>query len=364
MENQEKSGLDIDLGNACSRTAFGWAKRTFVNRQAKAGETALDVDGAFSNMMIFGKERIGITSDGIGTKIELAERTGIYDTLGFDLVAMVVDDLATAGFEPTSISNIIDADRLDHDIIDAMMRGLHDAANFASISISGGEIAELGNRINGYGERMHFNWASTAIGYLPAQLARPIDGRDLEVGDVVISLQSPTFRSNGFSKIRRVMQATFGDEWHNAIFDEEKGTTYGQALLAPCLIYSPLIQHFIQSDIKINGIAHITGGGIADNFSRVLRANQLGAVLDSLHAPTPLMQKVQTLGNVSDEDAYLYWNMGNGMLLAANPSQAEQILALAAAKGYQAKIAGRITEGTTCSVRTHQNNTLIHNYLG
>ena len=362
MEKQQSSGLDIELGNACSRTAFGWAKRTFGNRTGKAGETALDVDGAFSNMMIFGKERIGITSDGIGTKIELAERTGIYDTLGFDLVAMVVDDLATAGFEPTSISNIIDADKLDHDVIDAMMRGLHDAANFAGISISGGEIAELGGRINGYGEGMHFNWASTAVGVLPAALERPIDGRGLAVGDVVISLQSPTFRSNGFSKIRRVMQASFGDEWHNAIYDEATGETYGRALLGACLIYSPLIQDFIAKGLKINGLAHITGGGIADNFSRVLKANNLGAVLDSLFAPTALMQKVQELGNVSDEDAYLYWNMANGMLMAVPAGEEAKALEIAAARGYAAKVAGRIVAEPTCTVVTHRGNTLVHKY--
>ena len=100
-----QSGLDIDLGNSCSRDAFNWAKTTFVNRQQKAGAAALRVDGAFANMLLFGNERIGITSDGIGTKIELAERTNIYHTLGYDLVAMTADDLATAGFEPTNISN-------------------------------------------------------------------------------------------------------------------------------------------------------------------------------------------------------------------------------------------------------------------
>jgi phosphoribosylformylglycinamidine cyclo-ligase len=85
MSNQKQSGLDIDLGNLCSKDAFDWAKTTFRNRENKSGAIALKVDGVFSNMLIFGNQRIGIGSDGIGTKIELTERTGIYNTLGYDL---------------------------------------------------------------------------------------------------------------------------------------------------------------------------------------------------------------------------------------------------------------------------------------
>ena len=199
MSNQEKSGLDIDLGNLCSKDAFGWAKKTFPNRTNKAGATGLEVDGVFSNMLQFGDQRIGIASDGIGTKIELAERTGIYDTLGFDLVAMVADDLATAGFEPTNISNIIDVDKLDRASINGLMKGLAEACDYCGMSISGGEIAELGNRISGYGAGMHFNWCSTAIGILPSELKKPFDGTAVQAGDKVIALKAHGFRSNGFS---------------------------------------------------------------------------------------------------------------------------------------------------------------------
>jgi phosphoribosylformylglycinamidine cyclo-ligase len=240
---------------------------------------------------------------------------------------------------------------------------LHDAANFAQISISGGEIAELGGRISGYGEGMHFNWASTAIGCLPTQLQRPIDGSALQAGDVVVSLHSPTFRSNGFSKIRRVMLAAFGEDWHNTPY--ENGDTYGKALLAPCLIYSPLVLSLITSGIDIHGIAHITGGGVADNFSRVLRPNGLSAMLDNLHAPTPLMQNIQQIGEVSDEEAYLYWNMGNGMLLAVgDENTAQTLIASAREKGYAAQIAGTISADgkRECCLRTHKGNTLTHKY--
>lgn len=350
MSDQNKSGLDIDLGNLCSKDAFGWAKKTFANRSNKAGEAALKVDGVFSNMLKFGNQRIGIASDGIGTKIELAERTGIYDTLGFDLVAMVADDLATAGFEPTNISNIIDVNRLDRDAINALMKGLNEACNYCNMSISGGEIAELGNRIGGYGEGMHFNWCSTAIGILPQQLEAPFDGTLVKEGDKVIALKGRGFRSNGFSLIRRIMQAAYGDEWHLESYDDT--CTWGEKLLTPSLIFTPVVTKMIHSGAKISGIAHITGGGIIDNFQRVLKATRLGAKLDNLFEPLEVMQRLIDLGGVKAEDAYLYWNMGNGMLIVADDSEVDGLLEVASSMGYEAQVAGQITNNQKISLKT------------
>lgn len=352
MANQKKSGLDIDLGNLCSKDAFGWAKKTFPNRANKAGAAALKVDGVFSNLLQFGQQRIGIASDGIGTKIELAERTQIYHTLGFDLVAMVADDLATAGFEPTNISNIIDVNQLDREVINSLMQGLTAACDFAGMSISGGEIAELGNRIGGYGAGMHFNWCSTAIGILPENLEQPFDGTAVQANHKVIALRARGFRSNGFSLVRRIMQEAFGDNWHQEPYEGVE--TWGEALLTPSLIYTPLINALNQAAIPLSGIAHITGGGIADNFQRVLKANNLGAELDQLFEPLPVMERLIELGTVATKDAYLYWNMGNGMLLVAEEEQAANILALAEQKGYHAKVAGTITANKGINIHTKE----------
>lgn len=342
MANQKQSGLDIDLGNLCSKDAFEWSKTTFRNRENKAGAIALKVDGVFSNMLLFGNQRIGIGSDGIGTKIELAERTEIYNTLGYDLLAMVADDLATAGFEPTSISNIIDVDKLDREIINELMKGLAEACNFAGMSITGGEIAELGSRISGFGDRMHFNWCSTAIGILPENMEKPIDGSGVKEGQVVIALRSRGFRSNGFSLLRRTMQAAFGDNWHKEPYNEEK--TWGEALLTPSLIYCPLVNTIIKNNIIPQGAAHITGGGLADNFRRVLKTTNCGAVLNNLFEPLEVMQRVMALGNIAPEDAYLYWNMGNGMLMIVEEAEADKVIQLADSGGYQARKAGYITQ--------------------
>ena len=356
------AGYSIDLGNAASKNAYAWAKKTFATRAGRPGEPAQDLDGGFSNEIRFGAERLGISSDGIGTKIELAERLDKYDTLGYDLVAMTADDLIAAGFVPTNLSNIIDVNTLDYDVVDELMRGLHDACQFAKIAITGGEIAELGSRIGGFaGAKMNFNWASTAIGTLHPSLAQPLSGAQVQAGDAVVALASPSFRSNGYSLARKTLQRLFGDQWHREELKvesyelkvgEEKlltpnsqlltPQTWGEALLAPSLIYAPGVAAVLDAGLPLRGAAHITGGGVADNFRRVLQ-NGLGAVLDNLFPPLPAMQRLCEIGGISPETAYLYWNMGNGMLLVTAPETAEALVQQLAQSGYRAQVAGYLT---------------------
>ncbi|WP_310397454.1 AIR synthase-related protein [Hymenobacter sp.] len=374
------AGYSIDAGNAASRNAYGWAKKTFANRAGRPGESAQDLDGGFSNEIRFGAERLGISSDGIGTKIEVAERLNRYDTLGYDLIAMTADDLIAAGFVPTNLSNIIDVNHLDYDVVDQLMRGLHDAANFAKIAITGGEIAELGNRIGGWpGAKMNFNWCSTAIGVLHPSLARPLSGETARAGHAVVALRSPSFRSNGYSLARKTLQNVFGDNWHDAALNEELGmkneelgtpahssfliphsslsaaaraapTTWGEALLAPSLIYAPGVTALLDAGLPLHGIAHITGGGVADNFQRVLK-NGLGAVLDNLFEPLPAMQRLCEIGHITAETAYLYWNMGTGMLLVTEEASAAAVVASLQASGYDAQVAGHLTAEAGVTLR-------------
>lgn len=349
MKNEKKSGVDIDLGNDCSQIAFAWAKKTFTNRSRGQGGPLMTVDGAFSNIMDFNGVKIGVSSDGIGTKIEIAERTGIYDTLGFDLIAMAADDLAANGIETVNLSNILDVDYLDSDIVNQLMKGLHDAAKFAGLVITGGEIAELGDRIGGYGERMHFNWCSTAIGILAAG-RKIIDGQNVKPGDAVISLQSRGFRSNGFSLLRKIMEKQFGSKWHEQPYNSDK--SWGEILLTPSLIYTPLIVKLIKHNFNINGIVHITGGGIIDNFSRVLKNNKVGANLDNLFEPLDFMKNIQELGDVDEETAYRLWNMGNGMLLIVDKNQANEILDFIKTQDYKAQTAGKIISEPVITIQT------------
>ncbi len=348
--NNKNSGVDIDLGNACSKNAYSWAKKTFVNRAGKAGEPRIGVDGAFSNVLKFKDARIGISSDGVGTKIELAERTGIYHTIGHDLMAMTVDDLAANGFEATSISNIIDLDFLDYHIIDAMMQGLHEAAALAGVAVTGGEIAELGHRMNGYGDKMHFNWCATAIGILPDVLDGPIDGTAVQAGDIIISLKSRGFRSNGFSLVRQVMTDAFGNDWHTTQYDDEK--TWGEMLLTPSIIYTRMITDLVEHGILPTGIAHITGGGLADNLGRALKASGLGAELTNIFAPADFVKNLQERGKISEEQAYRIWNMGNGMIVIVCPADADSAITRMGEMGFEAQVAGCILPKSGITIET------------
>ena len=367
------TGYSIEAGNAASRNAYSWAKKTFATRVGLPGEPARGLDGGFSNEIRFGQERLGISSDGIGTKIELAERLDKYDTLGYDLVAMTADDLIAAGFVPTNLSNIIDVNTLDYAVVDELMRGLHDACQFSKIAITGGEIAELGSRIGGFaGAKMNFNWASTAIGVLHSNLAQPLSGATAQAGDAVVALQSPSFRSNGYSLARKTLQRLFGDNWHQQPYDgpdaadpnekltansqqltAQKPATWGEALLAPSLIYAPGVAAVLDAGLPLRGAAHITGGGVADNFKRVLQ-NGLGAVLNNLFPPLPAMQRLCEIGGISPETAYLYWNMGTGMLLVTAPEAADALVQQLAQSGYRAQVAGYLTAelGVTLRVAT------------
>jgi phosphoribosylformylglycinamidine cyclo-ligase len=340
MSNLKSSGVNIDLGDQCSKIAYDWAKKSFDNRPAGSGNPLLGVEGSFSNIMDFNGVKVGISSDGIGTKIELAERVGKYDTIGFDLIAMVADDLAANGIETVNLSNILDVDFLDSAIVDELMRGLYEAAKFANITVTGGEIAELGPRINGYGDKMHFNWCSTGIGILPDNV-NAIDGKNIKAGDKIIILRSRGFRSNGFSLLRKIMQENFGDEWHNKKYDDTK--SWGEVLLTPSLIYTPLIAALMNRGITLKGVAHITGGGVVDNFKRVLKSSEAGgARFDNLYEPHPFMKKVQELGNVEEAQAYRIWNMGNGMMLVVGADEAQTTLDEIKANDFEAQLGGEV----------------------
>lgn len=348
-----QSGINISLGNSCSNIAYFWAKKTFNNRSDGIGKPLTNLDGAFSNILNYNETQIGISSDGIGTKIELAERTEIYNTIGFDLIAMIADDLIANGIEMVNFTNILDVDNLDKNIIDSLMKGLNRAANFSNVIITGGEIAELGDRINGYGNKMHFNWCGSGIGILPEERSA-IDGTKIKSGDAIISLKSRGFRSNGFSLIRKIMEVNFGDNWHEQSYNEKE--TWGKKLLMPSLIYTPLIKKLLKANLNIKGITHITGGGIVDNLTRTLKVSGKGAKIDNIFAPLKVMRNIQKLGNVSEEQAYRLWNMGNGMLLIVDKTEADDILKLINSETYEAQTCGKIINENITTLQTNGNH--------
>lgn len=312
MATYEEAGVNIDLGDKCSAIAYQAAKNTFAGRKGMIGEPLID-DGGFSGALDMGDYYLVQNDDGIGTKMIISEKIEKYDTMGYDLVAMVADDAACIGAETISLSNTLDVNKVDEKKIAALMAGLEKACLEHKIVVPGGEIAELGEMVNGY------VWNSTAIGIVGKD--KIIKGDNIQEGDKIIGLRSDGLRSNGFSLVRYILKEAFGEDWYHEKYDDSKN--WGEAVLTPSKIYSSAIlemhgRYKEEAKAELKGVVHVTGGGIPGNITRVLKKSGLGAKLDNLPEPHEVIKKLMELGNVAKEEAYKTWNMGIGMILISN----------------------------------------------
>lgn len=339
MTTYKDSGVDIELGDNCSAIAYQAATNTFMGRKGMIGEPVLD-KGGFAGSLDMGDYYLVQNDDGVGTKMEIAERINKYDSLGFDLIAMVADDAVCIGAETISVTNTLDVNVLDVEKVKSLMGGLETAALEQKIVIPGGEIGELGGVLNGY------VWNATAVGIVEKD--KLITGENMKEGDKLIGLRSAGFRSNGLSLVRHILKNSFGEQWAFEKYDNEM--TWGQVTLTPSIIYSSAIlemhgRYKEKAKVELKGIAHITGGGIPGNIVRILKKRGFGAKLDKLPRPHEMMLKLMELGKVSAEEAYKTWNMGVGMILVSNDF--DQIKEICDKRGIVAEIIGELTTGKT-----------------
>lgn len=337
MATYEESGVNIELGDKCSAIAYNAAKNTFIGRKGMIGEPAVD-DGGFAGVMDMGDYYLVQNDDGIGTKMIIAEKINKLDTMGYDLVAMVADDAACIGAETISISNTLDVNEVNEDKVSQLMSGLERAALEHKIVIPGGEIAELGDMVNGY------VWNSTAVGVVDKD--KLITGKDIQPGDKIIGLKSAGLRSNGFSLVRHILHNAFGEAWHLEKYDADM--TWGQAVLTPSKIYCSAIMDMHgrkgeKPKVQLKGVVHVTGGGIAGNLVRILKKTGLGAKINNLPEPHGVIQKLMQLGSVEKQEAYRTWNMGVGMILISNDT--EKITEICNSHNIESQIIGEVQEG-------------------
>lgn len=309
---KEKSNFkttNLKMGEKLSKCASFYSKKTHNNSKLLKIN---NIENGFSNSFEVNNISLGVSSDGIGTKIELAERMSDFSTLGFDLLAMVCDDLISNGYDPILISNVLDVNKLNENIINELFSGLHKAAEYSSVVISGGEIAELGKRVSGYGE-FNINWSATGIGKLFSGLQKPLSKEKVKKGDNIFLLKSKGFRSNGFTLAKSILNKAYGSNWHIKKFENR---TWGEILLRPSLIYTPFIRILFNNNIKIKAIAHITGGGVFKNLNRIIPEGLFYSKLSFFEIPRA-MQELIKISNISMELAYETWNMGQGMIIIA-----------------------------------------------
>lgn len=368
----EAAGVNLELGDELSKMLYEASKQTWVNREGKFGEPTADLD-SFSGLRSMSiaplleiPDPANIVTimgdDGIGTKVEVAERMGDHATMAFDLLAMICDDAAVKGFEPVAVTTTLDVQRLDKSMRDQMQdlaRGYVLAAKAARVALVNGEVAELGDLVGGYGEGLKYNWNAT---YLAAgHNSRLLDGNAVSAGDQLVGFQEMGFRSNGLSLVRKTLKAEHGPEWHRAVFTTP--IQFGEYVLRPSVIYTPILVDAIggydlsnEAQARVSAAAHITGGGIPGKLGRMLQASGLGADIENPFSPSAMMQYVQEKAGIADSEAYTVWNMGQGMIVAT-PEPAK-VIELARNHGVRARAIGEVVKqpGITIRSRGVKNN--------
>jgi len=322
-----ESGGDVDLGDECSRLAYEASQRTFTNQKIEVVAPER-MEGGFSGPLRINSSledgSFVKNSDGVGSKALVAQRMKKFNTLGYDLIAMLADDTASTGALPVAGTNTLDLASSDPDLVDELMSGLVAACEVANVSMVGGEIAELPDQVKGYSRP--FIWNGDLLGLLGE--GRRIDGSGIVPGHNIVGLRGNGIRSNGLTLARKICRSSFGPDWHEETFDERR--SWGEVLLSPSRIYAPIMVALTggfqdESRANITGIVHVTGGGMA-NLNRVL-PEETGAILTDLFPPQEEFIKLQELGPVAEEEAYRTWNMGQPVLLVTpEPEKVENLL--------------------------------------
>jgi len=316
------AGVDIDAGNALVDRIKPLAKAT-----ARAGVMGgLGGFGALFDLKKTGyKDPILVsTTDGVGTKLKIAQELGKHDTIGIDLVAMCVNDLIVQGAEPLFFLDYFATGKLEVGVAAAVIKGIAEGCKQAGCALVGGETAEM----PGMYKPGEYDLAGFSVGAVERKKILP--QQTIEKGDVVLGLASSGVHSNGFSLVRRIVEKS-GLAWSApAPFDKKR--TLGAALLAPTKIYVKPVLKAMQTD-GIKACAHITGGGLTENIPRVL-PKELAAHLTRKSWEMPrLFSWLQTAGGVSDEEMHRVFNCGIGMVLVVKKSAAANVIKSLEAQG-------------------------------
>ncbi len=328
------AGVDIDAGNRLVDRI-----RPLVSRTARP--EVLAGIGGFGGLFALpaGRYREPVLvagTDGVGTKLKLAQQAGRHDTIGIDLVAMCVNDVIVQGAEPLFFLDYFACGRLDVDTAAAVVEGIARGCELAGAALIGGETAEMPD-MYAIGE---YDLAGFCVGAVERRDL--IDGRDIGAGDAVIGIASSGPHSNGYSLIRRVLE--LAEEESGGVSPTIGGRPAQEVLLEPTRIYvKPLLA--LMSKVTVKAMAHITGGGITENLPRVLPDGvhaeidvdswRQGAVFDWLAAT----------GRISADEMRRTFNCGVGMALVVTESAAQQVLAELEALGERAWRLGRIVPG-------------------
>ncbi|WP_437190651.1 phosphoribosylformylglycinamidine cyclo-ligase [Planctomicrobium sp. SH527] len=285
-------------------------------------------------------------TDGVGTKIKVAMLAQRYDTIGIDLVGMCVNDCLCLGAEPLFFLDYVALGQDNPDLTTALVKGVSDGCLQAKSALIGGETAIMPD-LYAPGD---FDMAGFCVGVVERD--QILDGKKIQKGNVLVGIESSGLHSNGFSLVRKIVFGAAGLDV--SAYVEELGMTVGDALLVPTRIYADVVQKLLalktDSQTTVRGLAHITGGGIAENTGRIIPEGLQAAVRRTSWTVPPVFQWLQKLGNVDRDEMSRVFNMGIGMVVAVHPDQVSAVQDVVRECGFGSHIVGEVVEGTEPAV--------------
>ena len=312
VSTYSEAGVDIDASEKATEALIAQIK----NVGRKGDGEAIKLDNGFAGLVKLGDGALAMCTDGVGSKLLLAEEMDSIHTVGIDCVAMNTNDLICVGAEPLSFVDYVALDKPDEDLMAKIGMGLAEGCKQSNCTLSGGETAILPELVHG------FDIAGTSVGYVKQD--KIIDGTKISEGDVLIGLKSSGPHSNGYTLIRK-------------LFDGDK--ELGKKLVEPTRIYVKEVMALIKQ-VDVHGIAHITGGGL-DNISRI--NDNFQYVIDNPLPVPSVFDWLQERGDVEDGEMYRTFNMGMGMIIIVDEKDADKSVSLL---GEYAQIVGSVNSGT------------------
>ena len=332
-ESYEKAGVNLEAGYEVVRRI-----KSHVASTARKG--VMGGIGAFGGMFDLAslgvKEPVLVSgTDGVGTKLKLAFALDKHDTIGIDAVAMCVNDVLAQGAEPLFFLDYIAVGHNEPAKIEAIVAGVAEGCRQAGCALIGGETAEMPGMYAG-GE---YDIAGFTCGVV--ERSKLIDGSRVKAGDVLVGIASSGVHSNGFSLVRKILSDN-GLDLHDR-YDEFGGATLGEALLRPTKIYVRQVLEVIRR-CDVHGISHITGGGFDENIPRILQKGQGLDIEEGTWEILPIFRMLENWGGIPHREMFNIFNMGIGMVLALDASQAQEAVSILESAGERASVIGRVTD--------------------
>src|SRR5205085_8842240 len=326
------AGVDISAGEAAVERIKKKVRSTF------RPEVISDI-GGFGGLFAFDPAKyrnpvLVSSTDRVGTKALVARQAGRLDTIGIDLVAMVVDDIAAQGAEPLFFLDCISVGRLKPAEMETLIGGIVDGCRQAGCALVGGEMAEMPGML----EDGAFDLVGFGVGVV--ERSRLVTGDDVQPGDRIIGLPSPGLRSNGYSLARRVLFDQAGLTLDSPAWPDA-GHTLADELLRPSVIYAPALVDLCRQ-VTVRALAHITGGGLPGNIPRVLPDNVDAVIHRGTWDVPEIFYQLRELGPISTEEMTAVFNLGIGMVAVVAPDDVAQTMAILATDGLAPVLIGEI----------------------